>query len=181
MSSQDRFNPLVERTEAKLRYAKVQLEHLKEYGGNGGTDFDRAFHESILFHLLGAKDAFLQEINAYYKVGLAPSGVTLGALRQALMREGRQSGELRELYELESNGDSWLSHAKQMRDYATHISGVPRAFHMGGPNHGKVFLRNLSTLEHVEMHATDALAAWLENMRSLVARFRESARSANAL
>lgn len=44
------------RSDAKLAYAWIHFELLQERGGNGGADFDRAVEESILFHLLGAKN-----------------------------------------------------------------------------------------------------------------------------
>jgi len=181
MSSHDPFTPLVERTDAKIRYAELQLDHLVKFAGNGSTDVDRAFYESILFHLLGAKDAFLQELNAYYQAGLAPNRVAQNSLRLALKSQDKQSAELREIYQLETSDASWLSHAKQMRDSATHISGVARKFHLGGPNDRKVFLRNPSTGQHVELHAPEALAEWVKSMRVLLVRLRQSARLANAL
>jgi len=68
------------RTDAKLLYADIHLAELSIRGTNGGTGFDRAFQESFLFHLLGAKDAFLIELNAYYSGGLSKSALSPGAL-----------------------------------------------------------------------------------------------------
>lgn len=170
---------LVSRTDTKLKYAQIHLELLRERGGNGGTDFDRAVEESILFHLLGAKEAFLLEINAYYNCGLPAEAVTPGSLRKVFMARGIKCPELANLYELENEPESWLAHAKQMRDHSTHVGGVPRAFHVGGENDGKVFLRNPTTGAHVEVDAPEALAQWVEFMRDLLVNLRASAIAAN--
>jgi len=168
------------RADAKLVYAQIHLDLLRERGGNGGADFDRAVEESILFHLLGAKEAFLVELNAYYNCGLPAEAISPGNLRKVFSDRGAQCSELAELYKLESNPESWLAHAKQMRDHSAHVGGIPRAFHMGGEDHGKVFLRNPDTGAHVETHAPEALASWLECMRSVLEKLRASAIAANA-
>lgn len=168
------------RADAKLTYAQIHLELLHERGGNGGADFDRAVEESILFHLLGAKEAFLIEINAYYNCGVPPEAVTPGSLRMVFIARSVKCPELVELYELENEPDSWLAHAKQMRDHSTHVAGVPRAFHFGGKYDGKVFLRNPNTGAHVEVHAPEVLAEWVGNMRVLLEKLRASAIAANA-
>lgn len=168
------------RTDAKLRYAQIHLDLLRERGGNGGADFDRGIEESILFHLLGAKDAFLIELNAYYGCGLPPAAVTPGNLRKVFVARGAKCAELADLYQLENEPESWLANAKQMRDHSTHDGGVPRAFHLGGKNDGKVFLRNPATGSHVEEHSLDALAKWVGNMHELLEKLRVSAVAANA-
>lgn len=168
------------RTDAKLRYARVHLELLRERGGIGGADFDRAVEESLLFHLLGAKEAFLIELNAYYACGLPTEIVTPGNLRKVFVARGVKCPELSELYQLENETDSWLANAKQMRDHSTHDAGVPRSFHMGGKNDGKVFLRNPVTGAHVQEHSLDALAKWVDSMHELLEKLRASAVAANA-
>lgn len=168
------------RADAKLKYAQIHLDLLAERGGNGGADLDRAVEESTLFHLLGAKEAFLIEINAYYNCGVPTEAVSPGSLHKVFVARGVKCPELAELYVLENEPDSWLAHAKQMRDHSTHVSGVPRAFHMGGKNDGKVFLRNPNTGAHVEVHAPEALAEWVESMRALLEKLRTSAIATNA-
>ena len=171
---------LCARADAKLVYAQIHLDLLRERGGNGGADFDRAVEESILFHLLGAKEAFLVELNAYYKCDLPVGAVSPGNLRNVFCARGAKCSELAELYQLENDPQNWLAHAKQMRDHSTHVGGVPRTFHMGGENHGRIFLRNPKTGAHVEAHVPEALASWIKNMRSLLVTLRASAIAANA-
>jgi len=81
---------------------------------------------------LGAKDAFLIELNTYYAVGLGSNGLSMGKLRKALKEKGRKSEELAELYTLESDERSWLFDSKAMRNHLTHVSGVKHHFHLGG-------------------------------------------------
>lgn len=169
------------RTNAKLVYAKIHLELLHRHGGNGGTDIERALQESFLFHLLGAKDAFLAELNAYYDLNLPFGNVTPGKLRTALKAKAKTSPELVEIYTLDNDENSWLSHAKQMRDHCAHVAGVPRAFHVGGADDGKVFLRNPETGTYIEQDAPETLGVWLQEMRQLLERLRASALAANAL
>lgn len=167
------------RTEAKLRYAEVHLNELRALPGLGGNDFDRAHQESFLYHLLGAKDAFLLELNIYYGCNLPPDGVSPGKLRNAIEGKNRKCTELVELKQLESDPTSWLSHAKQMRDHSTHVGGVPRAFHVGGQDDGKVWLRNPKTVEEVKRHFVEEFTDWLLQMKDLLEKLRESAIQAN--
>lgn len=168
------------RTDAKLVYAELHLAVLQERGSNSGSDFDRAFEESILFHLLGAKESFVVELNEYYNEQLAADNISPGKLQAALAKRGVTSRELAHLHDLASDPNSWLSHAKQMRDHCAHTGGVPRAFHLGGPNHGQVFFRNPKTGTHVEVHTTQALARWIVEMRQLLDMLRASSIAANA-
>lgn len=173
------------RTDAKLRFAEVHLKELLALPGLSGDDFDRAHQESYLYHLLGAKDAFLLELNAYYQCGLPTTNLTSGKLWKALQRVNRQSPELKELYELENDANSWLFHAKEMRDHSTHVSGVPRTFHVGGNDDGQVFLKNPKTMQEVTKHFTEDFKEWHKKMSLMLERLRCSAmvvyRSNNAL
>jgi hypothetical protein len=72
------------RTDAKLRYAKIHLDELAALPIRNGDDFDRAHQESFLFHLFGVRDAFLAELNHYYRCGLPQHDLTVGKLRNVL-------------------------------------------------------------------------------------------------
>jgi hypothetical protein len=163
------------RADAKIRYAKVHLDELKAINRLGGDDFDLAHQESFLYHLLGAKEAFLIELNAYYSGGLPNHDLTAGKLREALRIKGKNSKELAELYSLEADQSSWLSHAKELRDYSTHIAGAIRGFHLGGQRDGQVWLHNPSTGQKIERHFVDEFTEWLAKMKELLERLRESA------
>ncbi len=163
------------RADAKIRYAQVHLDELKAINRLGGDDFDHAHQESFLYHLLGAKEAFLIELNAYYSGGLPSNDLTAGKLREALRAKGKVSKELAELYSLENDVKSWLSFAKEMRDYSTHVSGAIRGFHLGGHRDGQIWLHNPLTGQSIERHYVDEFADWLANLKELLERLRESA------
>ena len=82
------------RTDRKLRFAQVHLEELKVKGISNGDDFDRAHQESFVYHLLGAKEAFLIELNAYYRTELKDQEISMGNLKKALEKKGMQGNEL---------------------------------------------------------------------------------------
>jgi len=162
------------RTDAKLRYAQVHLEELRVLEALRGDDFERAHLESFLYHMLGAKDAFLAEINHYYDARLS-AGARAGDIRAALEKRGLKSDELTTLHKLEQDPASWLSQAKVMRDHSTHKTGVSRTVFMGGDDHGQVKLRNPTPDALGERHYVDQLGEWLEQMSSLLSTLRESA------
>ena len=163
------------RSDTKLRFAKVHLEELKELEHIGGSDFDKAHQESFLYHLLGAKDAFLFELNAHYNSKLSKEDLSLGKLRDALKAKGKSSPELAELYELENQKDSWLFHAKEIRDHSTHISNVPRSYYVKDQEIERVYLKNPKTDKIIERHFVDEFSDWLEKMKLLLEKLRKSA------
>lgn len=163
------------RADTKLRYSKIYLDELMLIGKPISHDIDRAHQESFLYHLLGAKEAFIQELNVYYSGGLDQNAVSPGALRERLSKEGKISKELAELYLLENDNSSWLFHAKEMRDHSTHIGGVPRVFYAGGENDGNIHLKNPKTSEELQNHFVDEFAEWHKKMGELLERLRENA------
>lgn len=163
------------RTDAKLRYAQVHLDEMKSAGIIGGSDFDRAHLESFLFHLLGAKDAFIIELNEYYECNLPGSELTAGKLRGKLEKDGRHSPELAELFALEQDERSWFSQAKAMRDFSTHVRGIPHNFHLGGQADGEIWLQDPSNGENIPRHFVDVFADWLSYMNKLLEHLRETA------
>ena len=164
-----------ERTDAKLRYARVHLNEIKAAGPPNGGDFDRAHQESFLFHLLGTRDAFLAELNYYYRARIAPDGLSPGKIRAALKEQDITSPELGVLYELERDPESWYSQAKDMRDHSTHVQGVQRAYFLGGENHQKVKLRHPTTGLLTDRHFIFEFEDWCIAMKSLLLSLRKSA------
>ena len=165
---------LCDRTDAKLRYAAIYIDELRKLGTNG-NDIDRAHQESFLFHLWGAKDAFLIELNLYYGVNLPIKEVSSGILKKELDKRGKVSNELIELFTLENDNSTWLFNSKEMQDSSTHRTAVSRTFHLGGEFDNQVFLRNPKTGQNIERHFVDEFADWALNMKELLERLRESA------
>jgi hypothetical protein len=174
---QETLDNLRARADAKLRYAEVHLEELKTLDTSSGSDNARAHLESFLFHLFGAKDVFLIELNVYYGGGLRNTNLSMGKLWKALRKQGRRSPELAELHKLERDKASWLSHAKGMRDHSTHLSGVPHHFRMyvGSPAPNEVRLSIPDTDKKTERQFVEDFEDWASEMRDLLERLRSSA------
>jgi hypothetical protein len=172
---EQRSKVLQERTDAKLRYAQVHLNELKQQGSLSGNDFDKAHQESFLFHLFGARDALLAELNHYYGANLASDTLSSGKLREALRKQGAQSPELGALYELEQDEQSWFRQTKDMRDHSTHIQGVGRHYYLGGEDDGKVKLKNPRTGALTARDLREEFDGWLIHMTTLVQTLRKSA------
>jgi hypothetical protein len=175
-----------QRTDAKLRYAKLHLDKVSGSASRGtGDDFERAHHESALAHLLGARDAFLQEINLIYRCGLAEKDVSLRNL-------SKHFGEspclgLKELNDLGKNKESWYAAFVEIRHGWTHRKDIGRQFARGGGG----------SLEEIDWRHPEApsrsqletyrdfakfyrepqglFQAWHRNMKELLLRLRDSA------
>jgi hypothetical protein len=174
MTEEQTINIKQERTDAKLRYAALHLDELKSNDTAGGNDFERAHQESFLFHLVGVKEAFLFELNLYYRLRVSDSQISLGNMHKALNEAELESPELAEIYNLENDNESWLYHAKSIRDHSMHISNVARHFHLGGESHRKVFLSNPKTGKVIERHINEEFEHWLTSMNELISRLRVS-------
>ena len=174
-TNQKEIENLQARTDSKLRYAQLHLDELKERGISNGDDFDRAHQESFLYHLIGAKESFLRELNIYYKTGLVGQEISMGKTRTVLNKMGHKSIELNELYELEADDNSWFSHAKAIRDHSTHVSNVPRYFHLGGENDNLVFISNPKSGKIIKRHIIDEFSDWLIFMSETLKRLRATA------
>lgn len=177
---QNTVDNLQARTNAKLRFADVMLKELERLPGCSGDDFDRSHQEAFLFHLLGALDGFLAEINCYYSCNLAGDGISPGKLRNAIVAtKGESAPELKELYRLEQLHGSWLSHAKAMRDHSTHRGGVPRVYNVsvGGLRAGveSTWLKNPETGDVIEENFPSVFRRWHGEMGEIVTRLRASA------
>ena len=165
-----------ERTNAKLRYTRVHLEELQSYQRKGsGDDFERSHQESFLFHLFGARDAFLQELNLYYDCGLELHEVRPDTLKKKLSNMKIECSELKTLTEYENNPECWLHAAKEMRNHSTHRRSVPRKFHVGGEYDGKIFLKNPRSGKLIEKDYADIFEEWCLEMETLLNDLRKTA------
>jgi hypothetical protein len=111
---------------------------------------------------------------------LPETDLTAGKLRNAIITKGKKSVKLEELFTLENQENSWLFHAKAIRDYSTHISNVPRAYHIGGIKHLQVYLKNPKNDKKIERHFVDEFTDWLASMNTLLDKLRISAIKNNA-
>jgi hypothetical protein len=153
----------------------VHLDELKKYNKRGSGDpFERAHHESFLFHLLGTIDAFLQELNIHYKCHLPPKKVNRNILEAKLKKMVMKSAELEELSTLIEDHTSWLSLAKELRDHATHRHHIGRKFFIGGSDKDKVYFRNPKSGEDIESDIVEMFDLWHKKMFNMIERLRKS-------
>jgi len=168
-----------DRTNAKLRYAGIHLKEIKSQRKIGSADdFERAHEESFLFHLIGAKDSFLQEINAAYNIGLPFKDVKESTLRRKLEAKAVESPALKEIVRLEERLEvdeaGWLAVAIELRNHGTHRSNIPRILHGSTrqekvyENKAKVFLTNPLTEQPIETDIPVLLQEYLTNMEDLI-------------
>jgi hypothetical protein len=145
-----------ERTEQKLRFARLHLDELvaMELPGHG-HDFERSHIEAILSQLVGACDTFRREL---------------------LALAGRGSALIGRLEALREDETGWLGELVALRRASMHRSGVPMEFYMGGERHGQVALKHPDTLIVFPNRATDTLGTWLTNLRELFEELRGAAR-----
>jgi len=165
------LNAARERTDAKLRYAGVHLDELQMIR-RGGSDFDAAHEESFMFHLFGVRDALLQEINIFHSCGLPIDKITLQRLQKALSDANTSSPALDALSALEKDPNSWLKSLGEMRHHSTHRRNVPRLYHLGGENDGKVFLTDTGRGDIIEEDFVTLFDKWFRKMKKLVEDLR---------
>jgi len=169
------LNAARERTDAKLQYAAVHLDELQQrrrLARADGSPWERAHQESFLFHLLGTRDALLQEINIFHSCGLPMKQVAIGSISQRLVRSGVVSKALRTLMRMEGLRSSWLSVAKRLRHRSTHQKGIPHQFVMDSKRDDPVYLRDPGTGELIEVDFIELFAQWHEKATKLVENLR---------
>jgi hypothetical protein len=164
---------LISRTDAKIRYARLHLQELRECEIPGrGHDFERAHQEAFFAQLFGAYAALFQELNEDLGCGLKPEDVSLGQMRNAMKAKGGVSPKLTAIYTLEQDTTSWLSQAKAMRDHVSHVAGIPLVFYAGGDNDGVAAFKHPKTLIELPGDYIDNLELWLGDMESLIMHIR---------
>jgi hypothetical protein len=70
-----------ERTEQKLRYVRLTLQEIRDRVES--DDHQRAHEEACLFHLIGAFEAVLQELNVVHELHIPMHLVSLDTLRRS--------------------------------------------------------------------------------------------------
>jgi hypothetical protein len=166
------LSSLAERTDAKLRYARLMLREL-DADSFTGTDFERVHVEAIYGHVFGAWDAFLFEVNSFYNLGLTDRKVSVHQVKQAAERADPKRLELDQL--VEATQETWYGDAKATRDQSHHRQGVKRHFSVGAGDdivnlqaHGRSRSRE---------HLPDHLEHHLSSFEDLIKRLREVRRA----
>lgn len=167
----------VGRTDQKLRFARLQLEELRSHPSrNSGDDFERSHHESVLFHLYGSVDAFLQELNIYCGCSIALDKVSRKTLTNCLAKHCRQSKILIDLVASEAVPGSALATVKEFRHYATHCGGLPMQHYLNGPSN----LVHPVTRAELKQDSIAVLESWLNEVAARIQDWRTRAQNAVA-
>ena len=167
----------VERTDQKLRFARIHVEELRTNPSrNTGDDFERSHHEAFLAQFYGATDAFLQELNIYYSAQLPVDKVSRRAMAERLQKMSVTSKELDELARLEGDAEGYISIAKELRHHATHRGGIPMQHYFNGPSN----LVHPSTREELQTDCVELFSGWLDRLIALLGGFRATAAAGDA-
>lgn len=174
----EKVSVLKDRTDAKIDYAKLMLDELstRPSSAGRGNPFERAHEEAVLFHVIGAKDAFLQEINEAYDVGIDSYKVNEYALEKALKKQNETCLAFSELMKLKRDESSWLYEAIRFRNYGTHNIGLSRTSFLGGEHDDKVFYHDpRDPSRHIAEEDTyEYLEHCIQEMEALILRLRDT-------
>ena len=171
----DKLKSYIDRTKAKLCFAQIHLNELRTYGDRGsGDNFETSHEESFLFHLFGARDAFLQELNICYNINLPPGKVDTRRLDAGLKQAGSSSPELKELTDLESDPDSWFAVAQEMRHTSTHRHRIAHSYYISAKKKW-VRLKDPRSGKETELDVISQIESWYLEMETLLTRLRRSA------
>jgi len=164
------------RTNKKLEFARISLNEIKSRPELGSADnFERSHEENFLFHLIGAKDSFLQEINIAYGSNLPIHKVKERSLVGKLIEMGIQSPELCEIMDLEDRQKAgWLAFAIELRDQGTHRRDIGRTLEIGGELNGEVSFHNPISGQCMDIDSIQFFKLCLENMTGLLERLRST-------
>jgi hypothetical protein len=161
------------RTDDKLDYAEIHLEEIVSRPQVGIADqFERAHEESVLFHVVGAKDAFLQETSAAYGLGLRKNQIKEKTLEQRLKSKGLRCSALTRLQKFQSRKNSWLADAIELRNQGMHRASISRMFDEGGPQRGRVFFRSPRKRTYLDKPIPEFLGDCISRIRRLLSRYR---------
>jgi hypothetical protein len=153
------------RTNQKLRYAEIHLEELSTYlHATSNDEWENAHQESSFFHLAGAVEALLHEINAGYSLGLSLKQVTWKSVADQLRQSNQSSPAFDHLTKLRDDPASWLALLFEWRNHGTHRQRIGKMVNLstarrvdnqfkhprsGQPPDGYLGLGCLDVLQHL--------------------------------
>jgi hypothetical protein len=140
----DRMNTHAQsRTERKLKYAEIHIAELREYAhATSNDDWENAHQESCFYHLAGAVEAILHEINDGHSLEIPLEKVSWSSVGNALAKAQRASPALQHLSALRNSKGSWLAQLFEWRNHGTHRRRVNK-------------IVNLSTVGNVDNEFLD--------------------------
>lgn len=160
------------RTRTKLEYAKIHLDEIRDHPRQDA--FARAHQESVLFHVVGAKDSFLQEINDAYQLPLEPDQVNERNLGRELENKEIQCQAFSRLLELKKEATSRLAQTIELRHQGTHRFHISRGFHQGDEFDGEVFFVDPRTRQEIHVPIVQFLEECIQEMTQLIEDLRDT-------
>jgi hypothetical protein len=160
------------RTRTKLDYAKIHLDEVRDNRRHDA--FERAHYESVLFHVVSAKDSFLQEINDAYKKLLEQHEVNERRLGEKLKEKDLQCQAFNRLLELKNDETSWLAQTIALRNQGTHRFHISLGFHEGDEFDGQVFFIDPRTRQEVHLPVVQFLEECIREMTQLIEDLRDT-------
>ena len=164
-----KYSSLKELTDAKLRYAQLYLDELKNPEITG-SDFEKAHQESFLFHLNGAVDAFLAELNEIYGLGLKGKHLNIETLKSAKSDAKKSIKEGKKLSRLMGK-KNWLSELKSFDPN----NEKPAKKEKKSEEYDEAAILIENANEIISDPILDKFEDWQAKMRNLIAEMRESA------
>ncbi len=166
------------RTNQKLDYASLLLAEIcaSEHATTNDA-WENAHQESCFFHLAGAVDAVLHEINGAYSLELGLRDVTWGKIGRQLGKAGEHSPAFDLLVKTKRQRGQWLDLLYEWRNHGAHRARVSKIVYASmnsvvdnqfkDPRTGQV------PSVFAGMGCLEVLQALEKNVRDLVALCRE--------
>jgi hypothetical protein len=160
------------RTNQKLYFAGLALNNWRK--AEQGHAFDaqglvQAEREAALFHLYGALLGLCHEIADYYRL---PS-MNAGRVEAVLTREAVETAptpELAELYELATQGQTWLGQLLQAYNGLFSPPAAPNK-----PRHAGSLIEAVSVDDDEQLSLQcEQLEEWRQNLKRMALRFRQA-------
>jgi uncharacterized protein DUF6586 len=174
-------NLFCERVRQKLTYARLILDELRGRSPQLVDDFDGAHEEACLYHLDGAIDAFLQEINACHRLRIRLWAVSISEIGKRLSSKHIVCAEFKELQKLLKNKSSWLSEAREFRNHPTHRSAINRNFNIVVPGKSAIQYKHPRTGTARSKDRFDDMADWIVSVEVLFKRLSQTLRQSCGL
>ena len=164
-----------DRTESKLRFAELHLKEIIDSDSRGsGDDFEISHEESCLFHIIGAKDSFLQEINDFHNLGIDIGDVKEKTIKKYLKKKSLKCKAFDKLKTLRDNPKSWYYIVINYRNVGTHRYRIPRVFKqvINGPRTVSYKNPPVAKSSPLNQDIPDYLEKSIKKMRKLLQKLR---------
>jgi hypothetical protein len=113
------------RTDQKVEYAAILIREVCDSEHATTNDaWENSHQESCFFHLAGAVDAILHEINAAYSLGLDLRDVDWGRVGRSLGETGQQCPAFVLLVKMKKQREQWLDLLYEWRNHGAHRARV---------------------------------------------------------